>query len=179
MSRRMLGRRDRFSGGSLMGRHECARRWMALTVLAAFLVTGCGRTASTPVPGTDLDPEYLTVESGDACRVLLLREGGDFAILERERDAWCDRAMRPDPAPVATGVWTFAEGRLELDGSGWTVVFEPDSTRVQIMDRADTLGSLRWVTATGAPPLSACDLVSAAQFDEFLHPTEGSGSAGG
>ena len=56
--------------------------------------------------------------------------------------------------------------------------YEADSTRVEILARADTLSSLRWVTSTEGSPFSACDLVSMSEFDEFLHPTEGSGSSG-
>ncbi|MFH1865151.1 MAG: hypothetical protein ABIK85_04650 [Candidatus Eisenbacteria bacterium] len=126
-----------------------------------------------------LDTEYLTVESGDTCRVLLLREDGGFVVIERERDTWCARQMRPVPAPVATGAWSLVDGRLHLEGTGWTVVFEPDSTRVEIPARSGTLSSLRWVTSTEGSPFSACDLVSASEFDEFLHPTGGSGSGTG
>jgi hypothetical protein len=34
--------------------------------------------------------------------------------------------MRPTPTPIATGFWTFADGRLDLEGDGWTATFEPD-----------------------------------------------------
>ena len=145
----------------------------------ALVVTGCGGAGPTPLELAGLDREYLSVESGDACLVLVLGNDGGFLVRQRERDSWDDGPMRPEPTSVATGKWAFSAGRLDLDGGGWTASYEADSTRVEIPARADTLGSLRWVTSTEGSPFSACDLVSAAEFDEFLHPAEGSGSSGG
>jgi hypothetical protein len=146
---------------------------------AASMGAGCGSTERAPAERGGLDAEYMTVEGGDTCRVLVLHDDGGFVVTERERDTWCDRAMRARPAPVATGTWTLDGGRLCLEGTGWTVAFETDSTRVEIPARSDILSSLRWVTSSGGSPFSACDLVSASEFDEFLHPTEGSGSSTG
>jgi hypothetical protein len=128
-----------------------------------------------------LDREYVSVAGAetDTCRHLILADDGSFSLMERGRV--CpheDRRMEPTPAPLATGEWTFVDGHLTLEGDGWTVTFEPDSTRVELLARSDTVGSLRWIKSTGASPLSACDLVSEVEFHEFLRPTEGSGSSG-
>ena len=87
-------------------------------------------------------------------------------------------ALAADSEVEVSGSWSYSDGRLDLQGDGWTVTFESDSTRVTLLDRADTLSSLRWVTSSGGSPFSACDLVSASEFVEFVHPTEGSGSEG-
>ena len=141
-------------------------------------VTGCGRTAPTPVERAGLDREYLSVARAGTCLLLVLGDDGSFLVSERTRDRWEDRPMRPEPEPIARGTWTFADGRLDLEGDGWEVLFVVDSARVEVPARSDTLSSLRWVRSSEGSPFSACDLVSVPEFDEFLHPTEGSGSAG-
>lgn len=156
--------------------------WAGVCVCLAVVLGGCGRTAPSTVELAGLDREYVSVASGETCIVLLLRSDGDFLVSERaqdpERHASREMPMRPEPAPVATGKWTFADGLLDLTGDGWMASYEVDSTRVEIPQRADTLSSLRWVTSTEGSPFSACDLVSASELDEFLHPTEGKGSSG-
>lgn len=157
-------------------------RSRAALVVAAAILVGCGRAGPTPVELAGLDREYVSVASDETCMVLLLRNDGGFLVLERARDPERhpsrDMPMRPEPEPVATGKWVFSDGLLDLEGDGWMASYEADSTRVEIPARADTLSSLRWVTSTEGSPFSACDLVSASEFDEFLHPTEGSGSSG-
>ena len=150
----------------------------AVFVVAALILAGCGRAGPGSVELAGLDRKYVSVESGDTCMVLVLSDDGGFLVLEEQRDRWRERQMRPASTPAAAGEWTFSEGRLDLEGDGWTASYEADSTRVEIPARADTLSSLRWVTSTEGSPFSACDLVSASEFDEFLHPTEGSGSSG-
>ena len=147
-------------------------------VAVCALVAGCGRTAPTPVERAGLDREYLSVAGGDTCLLLVLGDDGSFLVSERARDRWEHRPMRPGPEPVAKGTWTSADGRLDLEGDGWEVLFVVDSARVEVPSRSDTLSSLRWVRSSEDSPFSACDLVSVPEFDEFLHPTEGSGSAG-
>ena len=154
----------------------------AALAVAAMILAGCGRAGPTPAELAGLDREYVSVGSVEACIVLLLQSDGGFLVSERARDperhASREMPMRPEPAPVATGKWTFADGLLDLTGDGWMASYEVDSTRVEIPQRADTLSSLRWVTSTEGSPFSACDLVSAPELDEFLHPTEGKGSSG-
>ncbi|MCK4512240.1 hypothetical protein KAW64_10905 [bacterium] len=161
------------------------RRWRLtwVCVCVAVVVGGCGRTAPSPVELAGLDREYVSVASGEICIVLLLRSDGGFLVSERragdpERHGSREMPMRPEPAPVAAGEWTVSDGLLDLAGDGWMASYEADSTRVEIPDRVDTLSSLRWVTSTEGSPFSACDLVSRAEFDEFLHPTEGRGRSG-
>ncbi|MFH1689648.1 MAG: hypothetical protein ABIE42_05355 [Candidatus Eisenbacteria bacterium] len=154
------------------------RVWVAV-VVATMLLRACGSTVPTPVEYAGLDGEYVSVASGDTCMVLVLENDGSFLVVEEERDRRFERQMRPEATPVATGTWAFAAGRLALEGDGWKVLFEADSTRVEIPARADTLSSLRWLTSTEGSPFSACDLVSASEFNEFLNPTEGSGSSTG
>jgi hypothetical protein len=154
----------------------------SLPVAALILaISGCGGEERASVDLAGLDRRYISVggAESDTCRHLILADDGSFSVTERGPE--CpgeDRRMEPAPKPVATGVWTFSDGRLNLEGDGWTVTFEPDSTRVELLARADTISSLRWITSTGGSPFSACDLVSEAEFDEFVHPTEGSGSSG-
>ncbi len=144
---------------------------------------GCGRNASSTVEFAGLDTEYVSVEDRETSIILALARDGTFSAREgvldryhRGRDS--EGLVSPEPAPLASGMWVYADGGLELQGEGWTARYEADSTRVEIPGRADTLKSLRWVTSTDGSPFSACDLVSMSEFDEFLHPTEGSGSSG-
>jgi len=151
----------------------------AAALVLCVLVAGCGRTESTPAESVGLDREYLSVDDADTCLVLALADDGGFSVTMRERECDRDRTMRPNPEPIASGSWAFADGRLNLEGDGWSVSFEADSTRVEIPRRAGTLASLRWVQSTEGSPFSACNLVSSSEFQELLHPTEGSGSSGG
>jgi hypothetical protein len=152
---------------------------LALLVTAVAIgIAACGSEEPTSAGLGGLDRRYVSVDSADTCRLLVLADDGRFHVTARERDCWTEGRMRPAPVPIATGVWTFDGARLDLEGDGWMVTFEPDSTRVELLARSDTIGSLRWITSTGGSPFSACDLVSEAEFDEFVHPTEGSGSSG-
>jgi hypothetical protein len=166
-----------------MGGRTRATAGLCSVLLAALALTisACGGEEPRSVELAGLYDEYVSVGGADAdtCRHLFLDDDGRFTVTARGLDSpHEDRRMEPAPAPVATGVWSFVDGRLSLEGDGWTATFEPDSTQVQLLARSDTVGSLRWVTSTGGSPFSACDLVSAAEFYEFLHPTEGSGSSG-
>jgi hypothetical protein len=125
-----------------------------------------------------LDTEYVSVEDRETSITLALGRDGTFSVREGVLDRDREDIMRPEPAPLATGMWVYADGALELQGEGWTARYEADSTRVEIPGREGTLNSLRWVRSTEGSPFSACDLVSRSEFDEFLHPTEGSGSSG-
>ncbi len=147
-------------------------------VCAAIVLGGCGRTTPVPVELAGLDTEYVSVEDRETSMILSLGRDGTFSASEGVLDREHEDIMRPEPAPLATGMWVYTDGGLELQGEGWTARYEADSTRVEIPGRADTLSSLRWVTSTEGSPFSACDLVARSEFDEFLHPTEGSGSAG-
>ena len=147
-------------------------------VCVAVALCGCGRSAPTPVEFAGLDSEYVSIEDRETSIVLSLGPDGTFSVREEEHERYPEPVMRPEPAPLASGTWVYAAGGLELQGDGWTARYEADSTRVEILARADTLSSLRWVTSTEGSPFSACDLVSMSEFDEFLHPTEGSGSSG-
>jgi len=159
--------------------------WRAGALVAAagiglcVLAAGCDQTTPTPLESAGLDHEYLSVDDADTCLVLALADDGRFFVTQRERDCTEDRTMRPDPEAIASGSWSLAEGMLNLEGDGWTVRFEPDSTRVEIPRRAGRLSSLRWVRSTEGSPFSACDLVSSSEFRELLHPKEGSGSSSG
>ena len=150
--------------------------WVSLCVAVALC--GCGRTATSPAESAALDTEYVAIEDRETSTILTLARDGTFSVREEEHERYPEPVMRPETAPLATGTWVYAGGGLELQGDGWTARYEADSTRVEIPARADTLSSLRWVTSTEGSPFSACDLVSMSEFDEFLHPTEGSGSSG-
>ena len=153
----------------------CAAAALSLTALSA----GCGGSPETSPQSLGLDSEYVSVELTDTYVVLMLGDDGSFALIQDEPMRYGEESkLRRGPQPLAVGTWSFSESRLDLEGDGWTVTFESDSTRVEIPDRADTISSLRWVTSTEGSPFSACDLVSASEFKEFLHPTEGSGSEG-
>ncbi len=147
-------------------------------VCVGAVLGGCGRTAPSPVELAGLDTEYVSVEDRETSTILVLGRGGTFSVREGVLDRDREDIMRPEPAPLATGMWVYTDGGLELQGEGWTARYEVGSTRVEVPGRADTLTSLRWVTSTEGSPFSACDLVSMSEFDEFLHPTEGSGSSG-
>jgi len=162
-------------------RNPCVHGLLRLTwawVCVAAVLGGCGRAAPSPAELAGLDTEYVSVEDRETSTILALERDGTFSVCEGVLDR--DRAdiMRPEPAPLAAGMWVYADGGLELQGEGWTARYEADSTRVEVPGRADTLNSLRWVTSTEGSPFSACDLVARSEFDEFLHPTKGSGSSG-
>jgi hypothetical protein len=143
----------------------------------AVLLAGCGDGGSA-LETAGLDSEYVSVELSESYVVLMLGDDGSFVLMQDETDRYREPGMRRQPEPLALGEWSFAEGRLDLEGDGWTVTFESDSTRVAIPARSDTISSLRWVTSTEGSPFSACDLVSATEFRDFLRPPEGSGSEG-
>jgi len=144
----------------------------------AAVLGGCGRAAPSPAELARLDTEYVSVEDRETSTILALERDGTFSVREGVLDRDREDIMRPEPAPLATGMWVCTDGGLELQGEGWTARYEADSTRVEVPGRADTLNSLRWVTSTEGSPFSACDLVSRFEFDEFLHPTKGSGRSG-
>lgn len=153
-------------------------RLLAAALLSAALLSGgCGSNEDA-LEAAGLDSEYVSVALTQEYVVLMLGDDGSFAVIRDTTEPYCDTTMRRGPEPVGHGEWTFSDGRLDLKGDGWTVVFESDSTRVEIPDRSDTLSSLRWVTSSEGSPFEACDLVSASEFQEFLHPTEGAGGAG-
>ena len=147
-------------------------------VCVAAVLGGCGRAAPSPAELARLDTEYVSVEDRETSTILALERDGTFSVREGVLDRDREDIMRPEPAPLATGMWVCTDGGLELQGEGWTARYEADSTRVEVPGRADTLNSLRWVTSTEGSPFSACDLVSRSEFDEFLHPTKGSGRSG-
>jgi len=149
---------------------------LAVALLAAS-IGGCGGGDSA-LEEAGLDSEYVSVELEETYVVLMLGDDGSFVLMQDETDRYREPGMRRQPVPLALGEWSFADGRLELEGDGWTVAFESDSTRVAIPARSDTISSLRWVTSTEGSPFSACDLVSATEFRNFLRPPEGSGSEG-
>ena len=152
----------------------------ALTALLCVAVVaacaGCSEHQTLEAAG--LDSEYVSVGLTETYMVLLLADDGRFYLVEDDPNRGENPTMRPNPAPMASGEWSFQDGRLDLEGDGWTVVFELGSTRVDVPARSDTLSSLRWVTSSEGSPFSACDLVSASEFQEFLNPSEGSGSSG-
>ena len=165
-------------GPTVLPRPRSPRWRSAVAVAGCLALSGCGSPAPTPVELGGLDREYLSVGDADTLLVLSLGEDGSFAVTERAGDCGEDNRMRPEPEPLARGEWSFVDGALQLVGDGWTAFFAPDSTRVEVPRRADTLACLRWVRSTEGSPFSACELVSASQFHELLHPTEGSGSSG-
>lgn len=159
------------------GREASHRVWVTFAA-AALTLTGCGGAGPAPVENAGLDSRYVSVADGDVCTTLLLQSDGRLIVREEERGDGRDRKMRPEPTPLASGTWDFSDGRLALEGDGWTAAFTPDSTRVEVPRRAGTLSSLRWVTSSEGSPFSACDLVSASELDNLIDPPEGSGSSG-
>ena len=145
--------------------------------LAALVLTGCGGGGSA-LEDAGLDTEYVSIAMSDTYVVLMLGDDGSFALIQDSTEQHEQGQLRRGPEPLAVGTWSFEEGRLDLSGDGWTVEFAADSTRVEVPARADTISSLRWVTSSEGSPFSACDLVSASEFQNFIRPPEGSGSEG-
>ena len=110
----------------------------ALWVCVAVALCGCGRTAPSPAESARLDTEYVAVEDRERSTILTLAPDGTFSVREEEHERYPEPVMQPEPAPLATGTWVYADGGLELQGDGWTARYEADSTRVAIPARADT-----------------------------------------
>jgi hypothetical protein len=151
-----------------------------LGVLLAASLGGCGGAPGSTLEEAGLDSEYVSIESMESYVVLLLSDDGSFAIIRDEVVPYgAEGRFRRGPEALGTGSWSFSDGLVELDGGEWRTTLRADSTRVAIPARADTIKSLTWVTGSGGSPLSAFDLVSASEFEEFLHPKGGTGSTGG
>jgi hypothetical protein len=140
-----------------------------------LLLSGCGGEEPSRAESMGLAGEYVDVHRcEDTPSVLQLHDDKSFTYLRGPRMLG---EVAPRPETLGEGSWSFESGLLDLRGESWTASFTPDSIWVEIPSGAALMRSLRWVTSTGASPFTASNLVSRAELQELLHPTEGSGSS--
>ena len=163
----------REAGYMTEGVSKCA---LALMLVSAALLVSCAREEASVATGPSLDDRYLSVGSPDGCVVLTLGQTGEFVVRRNQPEGG---KMTRLPPVISNGTWHLSSQGLELTDGEWKTFFIPDSTRVELPGRADTIRSLRWLSSTPGSPFNACDLMSSSDFERFLHPPEGSGSEGG
>ena len=144
-------------------------------LLVLTLAVGCDSTGMTEgdsarFVGTYVDP------SGPVGTIRLdVHAGGTFTL------TLCERGFG-DPTEgereIARGSWTPLGEGIELDAEEWRATLVSHSVPVTIAGRTDTLPGLRWISESESAPLKSGRLVRRREFDEFLHPPEGSGTEG-
>ena len=159
----------------------------SLVALAAAVIiwgaAGCGPENPGMIEGTSLRPEYQGLGCGCGTLMLSLSPERTFVMkcVPADEDRWGVPVadMQTDTLHVMRGSWESRGGDLTLVAAEASLVYTECEVEVDAHGETALLPGLCWLRGTESTFADSSSLVGRHELQEFLHPSEGSGSGSG